>query len=219
MTKHDQQPTAARESDRIYRLLLNAYSPAFRSRFGRQAAIVFQDCLLDAKRRGGPSLVLFWLNTGLDLVVTAVPDRIAQIGSNPMNRRIAVPFATLAMIPACLFWGVAIALWLGVKLGLGTVYLGTFLGGVLPSIDPRSAEFSEAAFVAFNAIIFAGPIVALCALSASMLQIAVTVEDGRVRMNVATRWLGPLDLALIAILLAVGACSALWLIPHAFFGT
>lgn len=63
---------------RIYGLLLLAYPPEFRQRFGSEMLQVFRDCCrADARRR---TLPVFWLRTFVDLVLTAAKERIDRSG-------------------------------------------------------------------------------------------------------------------------------------------
>jgi len=136
-----------------------------------------------------------------------------------MDRRLAAPIAALVMAPAGLFWSSAIALSVGARLGLTDTALGPMLGGWWPALNPHSGAFKPAASAALLAVVFAGPVLALMVLAASLVEASVSVEGGRFRVNLQTRWLGGLDAALLATLTALGACSALWLIPHAFLGS
>ena len=65
-------------SDRVYRLLLAVYPPAFRRAYGPHMAQVFRDCCRDALRRDGvPGLIRLWARTLGDLVTTAFKERLS----------------------------------------------------------------------------------------------------------------------------------------------
>lgn len=73
-------PTAVRLSDRLYRLLLVAYPPAFRRDYGWSMAQVFRDCCREAARRGGMrAIVALWLLTLRDLARTACVERVMEV--------------------------------------------------------------------------------------------------------------------------------------------
>ncbi|UCG87667.1 MAG: ABC transporter permease, partial [Gemmatimonadota bacterium] len=83
-------------SERIYRVLLHAYSPRFRREAGTDLEEMFHDAYADAcARRGTGHLPRLWIRTILDLAVTALPERIAWIARRP--RRIAVNRPTRTM--------------------------------------------------------------------------------------------------------------------------
>jgi hypothetical protein len=65
-------------SYRLYGLLLFAYPPEFRRKFGDEMLQVFRDCYrAQATRRSLPS---FWLRTLIDLLSTAVTERTDRSG-------------------------------------------------------------------------------------------------------------------------------------------
>lgn len=73
-------------SYRIYGLLLFAYPPEFRRRFGDEMLQVFRDCCRDEARMR--TLAGFWLRTLLDLILTAAKERTDRSGrEGVMNRR------------------------------------------------------------------------------------------------------------------------------------
>ena len=66
-------------SDRVYRLLLAVYPPAFRRAYGPHMAQVFRDCCRDTlRKRGLPGLLRLWTHTLADMIATAVKERMSE---------------------------------------------------------------------------------------------------------------------------------------------
>ena len=76
----------------VYRVLLGAYPAAFRRRCGRQMEDAFVADWHRARREGGVrGVIVFWSRTMLDLVRTAVPERLGRFASRRIGLRGAVP--------------------------------------------------------------------------------------------------------------------------------
>lgn len=66
-------------SSQLYHLLLAAYPRRFRDEYAQEMVIVFRDTLREACRGGTAArLIGFWLSTLMDLVVTAIEERLAD---------------------------------------------------------------------------------------------------------------------------------------------
>ena len=135
-----------------------------------------------------------------------------------MQRRLAAPIAAVVMAPAGLFWASALALTAGAKLDLTDTRLGPMLSRWWPALAPHAGSISPAG-AALMVVVFGGPLLALLLLAASMVKANASVEAGRVQLNIQTRWLDGVDAVQLAVLTALGVCSGLWLIPHAFLGS
>ncbi len=66
---------------RVYGLLLRAYSAEFRADYGSEMASVFEESLRGAKTSGGPmAIARLWALTALDILFSAIPDRLGATG-------------------------------------------------------------------------------------------------------------------------------------------
>ena len=66
----------------VYRVLLYAYPPDFRRRYGREMAQVFSDrCREIAQARGLPGLVVFGANSGVDWLTSAIREGLADMST------------------------------------------------------------------------------------------------------------------------------------------
>src|SRR6185295_15776074 len=63
---------------RVYRVLLRAYPPAFRERFGAAMEQAFRDRYRAAAARGAAGVIALALRTGLDILVNAIAVRLHQ---------------------------------------------------------------------------------------------------------------------------------------------
>ena len=89
--------------DRLYRLLLVAYPPAFRREYAAPMAQVFRDSCREAERRCGlPGLARLWLATLRDLAVSAVVERFSELAR--LFRAQWVRWSGLASILAGVLW-------------------------------------------------------------------------------------------------------------------
>ncbi len=67
-------------SERVYGMLLFSYSPLFRREAGAEMMEVFRDAYRYARTRSGTLGVMrLWLRTSLDLLVSAVPERLTAL--------------------------------------------------------------------------------------------------------------------------------------------
>ena len=66
-------------SERIYQLLLRSYSPALRNSVGADMTDTFRDSYRQARYGGIWSLTTLWVVTLLDVMASAVPDRLRQL--------------------------------------------------------------------------------------------------------------------------------------------
>ena len=85
-------------SCKLYGLLLLAYPPEFRRRFGNEMLQVFRDCYrLETRRRSLPG---FWLWTIVDLVVTAAQERANRWRKEHiiMNRNVLALLGSIGII-------------------------------------------------------------------------------------------------------------------------
>jgi len=95
-------------SSRIYRILLLAYPSEFRREYGGQMVLVFRDGYRDEVDRNRHfAFVTYWLNTLLDLVVTATKEHSQNFGKDRqlmtnMRRDIIALLGTIAIIVAAL---------------------------------------------------------------------------------------------------------------------
>lgn len=81
-------------SERIYRQLLRAYSPKLRRDAADELEEVFRDAYYDVRASKGPwGLVGLWLRTLLDLLVTAIPERLGRFDRQKNENR--QPIASL----------------------------------------------------------------------------------------------------------------------------
>jgi hypothetical protein len=63
---------------RIYRLLLRAFPPAFRARFGDDMAELFADRCRDATRQGAKTVAMLWIRAILDVTRAGWSERRAK---------------------------------------------------------------------------------------------------------------------------------------------
>ena len=85
-------------SCRVYGLLLLAYPPEFRARFGNEMLQVFRDSYgVETRRRSLPG---FWLWTFLDLIVSATKERVYESRKEGMimNRNVLALLGSIAII-------------------------------------------------------------------------------------------------------------------------
>jgi hypothetical protein len=86
-------------SCRCYKLLVRAYSPAFREAYGHEMAQVFGDCCLAAHRREGPwGLFPVWGHALLDLLHNAPAERVQNITADDGARRLFLGLTPLALV-------------------------------------------------------------------------------------------------------------------------
>ena len=87
-------------SERVYQLLLLAYPREFRRDYGAEMVRVFGDLCREEKRRDGASgLVMVWVRTVPDLVLTAFTERIRAVRDRWL----------FILAPLALVFGLAIA--------------------------------------------------------------------------------------------------------------
>ncbi len=64
----------------VYRLLLVLYPSSYRREYGREMSLAFRDyCRRTARRRGMPGLFQIWLTMGVDLLATALVERLSEV--------------------------------------------------------------------------------------------------------------------------------------------
>jgi hypothetical protein len=86
-------------SCRFYKLLVCAYSPAFREAYGNEMVQVFGDCCLAAHRREGPSALFgVWGYALLDLFHNAPADRVHDIAGDDGARRLFLGLTPVALV-------------------------------------------------------------------------------------------------------------------------
>jgi hypothetical protein len=86
-------------SCRFYKLLVCAYSPAFRESYGEEMAQVFGDCCVAAHRREGPwGLVPVWRHALMDLLHNAPAERVQDIAADDGARRLFLGLTPLALV-------------------------------------------------------------------------------------------------------------------------
>ncbi|MGH7524308.1 MAG: ABC transporter permease, partial [Gemmatimonadales bacterium] len=83
---HMSDDRVVRVSERFYRLLLLVYPPAFRRRFGVDMRQLFADQYAGVRRSHPTGVPRFWCAIILDLLRTAVPERIADLQQSIANR-------------------------------------------------------------------------------------------------------------------------------------
>lgn len=94
---------------RVYGLLLLAYPREFRREYGPQMAQVFRDCCRDQLQQAGRfGLVKVWSHTLIDLIQTALKERMASVGKensvmNNLRRDAIALFGSLAIIVIAFF--------------------------------------------------------------------------------------------------------------------
>jgi len=94
-------------SVRVYRALLVVYPKKFREDYEVQMVQVFRDSFRDAYHRNGmPGMVDLWLHTIVDLVFTALIERISERSQYMFSPRIIL-WGGLAGVFCGLFWMIA----------------------------------------------------------------------------------------------------------------
>jgi hypothetical protein len=94
---------------RVYGLLLLAYPAEFRREYGPQMTQVFRDCCRDQLRQAGKfGLVRVWSHTLVDLIQTALKERMASVGKensvmNNLRRDAVALFGSVAIIVVAFF--------------------------------------------------------------------------------------------------------------------
>ena len=64
----------------VYRLLLVLYPGSYRREFGREMSLAFRDyCRRTARRKGALGLFQIWLTMGVDLLATALVERLTEV--------------------------------------------------------------------------------------------------------------------------------------------
>ena len=86
-------------SERIYRVLLQAYPARFREVYGPPMAQVFRDCCREAERRAGAAGVArLWLGILGDLAITAIAERVTSKERHEMSLKpLLYAFALFAL--------------------------------------------------------------------------------------------------------------------------
>ena len=112
-------------SVRVYRALLVAYPKTFREHYETQLVQVFRDSFRDAYHHNGmPGMVDLWLHTIVDLVFTALMERIMERSQYMFSPRVIL-WGGIAGVFGGMFWMLAglsnspAALVLALVLGLG----------------------------------------------------------------------------------------------------
>ena len=72
---------------RLYRVLLAAYPPAFRARFGAELQLAFSEGLIVARRRGRRHALAFIGSRFVDAITSGMSERLARVPAPPMPGR------------------------------------------------------------------------------------------------------------------------------------
>src|SRR5215211_6857776 len=92
-------------SDWLYRLLLHAYPRDFRREYGSQMAQVFHDCCREAQHRSGvPGVIALWIATFIDLITTALTERISERRRLAMSSKHLIRWSGLASMIGGVLW-------------------------------------------------------------------------------------------------------------------
>ena len=91
-------------SVRVYRALLVAYPKKFRDHYETHMVQVFRDSFRDAYHHSGtPGLVDLWLHTMVDLIFTALIERISERSQYMLSPKVIL-WGGIASVFCGLFW-------------------------------------------------------------------------------------------------------------------
>jgi hypothetical protein len=130
-------------SDRVYRMLLNAYPPRFRAEYGPHMAQVFRDTCRDASRQGGVMpVVALWLPLLLELITTAIQERIEE--------GLHMSLSSLGR------WSSPLAMLAGVSLVVYAVLAGQLAPGIVGGPHRNADALTPFVAITFFSIALAG---------------------------------------------------------------